>query len=82
MLDVPKPIGLESLKLLEERVHQFVDQHERVRHDYDEVVHRLEQTEKQLVEMTAQVERYEQERSEVRARLERILSRLDSLDLT
>jgi len=82
MLDVPKPIGLESLKLLEERVHQFVDQHERVRHDYDEVVHRLEQTEKQLVEMTAQVERYEQERSEVRARLERILSRLDGLDLT
>ena len=82
MLDVPKPIGLESLKLLEERVHQFVDQHERVRHDYDEVVHRLEQTEKQLAEMTAQLERYEQERSEVRARLERILSRLDGLDLT
>ena len=42
MLDVAKPIDLESLKLLEERVHQFVDQHERVRHDYDEVVQRLE----------------------------------------
>lgn len=82
MLDVPKPIGLESLKVLEERVHQFVDQHERVRHEYDEVVHRLEQTEKQLMAMTAQLERYEQERSEVRVRLERILSRLDGLDLT
>jgi len=81
MLDVPKPIGLESLKLLEERVHQFVDQHERVRHDHDEVVHRLEQTEKQLMDMTAQLERYEQERCEIRARLERILSRLDGLDI-
>lgn len=82
MLDVPKPIGLESLKLLEEKVHQFVDQHERVRQEHDEVVQRLEQKEKQLAEMTAQLERYEQERSEFRARLERILSRLDGLDLT
>ncbi len=82
MLDVPKPMSLESLKLLEDRVHRFVDQHERVRQEYDEIVLRLEQQEKQLAEMTAQLERYEQERSEVRARLERILSRLDGLDLT
>ena len=81
MLDVPKPINLESLQLLEERVHQFVDQHERVRQDYDAVVQRLEQKERQLADMTAQLERYEQERSEVRARLERLLSRLDGLDL-
>ena len=82
MLDVPKPIGLESLELLEDRVHQFVDQHERVRHAYDEVVQRLEETEKRLADMAAQLERYEQERSEVRARLERVLSRLNGLDLT
>jgi septal ring factor EnvC (AmiA/AmiB activator) len=82
MLDVPKPIGLESLKLLEDRVHQFVDQHERVRQEYDDVVRRLEQQEKQLAEMAGQLARYEQERCEVRARLERILSRLDGLDLT
>ena len=82
MLDVAKPIDLESLKLLEDRVHQFVDQHERVRHEYEEVVRRLEQREQQLAEVTAQLERYERERSEVRARLERILSRLDGLDLT
>jgi len=63
-------------------VHQFADQHERIRHEYDEVVHRLEQTEKQLADLTAQLERYEQERSEVRGRLERILSRLAGLDLT
>ena len=63
-------------------MHQFVDQHERVRQQYDEVVRRLQQQEKQLVDMTAQLERYEQERSEVRSRLERILSRLDGVDLT
>ena len=82
MLDVPNPIGLESLKLLEEKVHQFVDQHERVRQEYDAIVHRLEQKEKQLADITAQLQRYERERSEFRARLERILSRLDGLDLT
>ena len=63
-------------------MHQFVDQHERVRQQYDEVVRRLQQQEKHLVDMTAQLERYEQERSEVRSRLERILSRLDGVDLT
>jgi cell division septum initiation protein DivIVA len=82
MLDVPKPIGLESLKLLEEKVHQFVDQHERVRQEYDDVVQRLEHKERELAEVTAQLQRYEQERSEMKARLERILSRLDGLDLT
>ncbi len=81
MLDVPKPIGLESLKLLEERVHQFAAQHQRVRQEYDEVLQRLESKEKELAQAAAQVERYEQERNEIKARLERILSRLDGLDL-
>jgi chromosome segregation ATPase len=42
---------------------------------------RLKEREQEFVEMTARLKGYEQERSELKARLERILSRLDGLDL-
>ncbi len=75
-------MDLENLKLLEAKINQFVDQHERVRGEHESLVQRLQDKERQLAEATAQLKQYEQERSEVRARLERILSRLDGLDLT
>lgn len=75
-------MDLENLKLLEAKINQFVDQHERVRGEHESLAQRLEDTERQLAEVTAQLKQYEQERSEVRARLERILSRLEGLDLT
>jgi len=75
-------MSLESLKLLESKIGDFVDQHERVRHEQESLVQRLKEREKQLAETTAQLKQYEQERSEIRARLERILSRLEGLDLT
>lgn len=75
-------MDLENLKLLETKINQFVDQHERVRGEHESLLQRLEDKERQLAEATAQLKQYEQERSEVRARLERILSRLEGLDLT
>ncbi len=75
-------MSLESLKLLESKIGEFVDQHERVRHEHESLVERVKQQEKQLAEATAQLKQYEQERAEIRARLERILSRLEGLDLT
>ena len=74
-------MDLESLKLLEVRIDQFLDQHEQVREQHDTLQERLKEREVQLVELTAQVKQYEQERSEIRVRLERILSRLGKLDL-
>ena len=82
MLDGLKPIDLESLKLLEAKVEQFVTQHERVREEHEVLLQRVKDKERQLAEATALLKRYEQERSEMKARLERILSRLDGLDLT
>jgi septal ring factor EnvC (AmiA/AmiB activator) len=82
MLDGLKPIDLESLKLLESKVEQFVSQHERVREEHDVLLQRVVDKERQLAEATALLKRYEQERAEMKARLERILSRLDGLDLT
>ena len=75
-------MSLESLKLLETKIGEFVDQHERVRQEHDVLMQRIRDQERQLAEATAQVRQYEQERSEIRARLERILSRLEGLDLT
>ena len=82
MLDVSKAIDLESLKVLEAKVEQFVAHHERVREAQEALAQRLADQEQQLTEATALLRRYEQERAEMKARLERILNRLDGLDLT
>ena len=75
-------MSLESLKLLETKIGEFVDQHERVRQEHESLVQRLKERETQLAAATAQLKQHEQERSEIRARLERILSRLEGLDLS
>jgi septal ring factor EnvC (AmiA/AmiB activator) len=82
MLDVPKAMDLESLKLLESKVEQFVAQHERAREEQGALARRLADKDRELADAAATLKRYEQERAEIRARLERILSRLDALDLT
>jgi septal ring factor EnvC (AmiA/AmiB activator) len=75
-------MDLENLKLLEAKINQFVDQHERARGEHESVLQRLKDTEKRLAEVTVQLKQYEQERTDIRARLERILSRLEGVDLT
>jgi len=74
-------MDLENLKILETKINQFVDQHERVREAHESVLQHLKDKEKQLAEVTAKVKQYEEERAEIKARLERILSRLEGLDL-
>ncbi len=74
-------MDLESLKILEAKIDQFLNQHEQVREQHDTLLERLKEREKQLAELTGQLKQYEQERSEIRARLEWILSRLENLDL-
>jgi len=81
MLDVSNAIDLENLKLLEARIDQFLIQHEQVREQHDALLERLKEREKELAEVSGKLKQYEQERSEIRARLERILSRLGNLDL-
>jgi len=73
---------LESLKLLEAKVEQFVAQHERVREEQGALAQRLADKERELADAAVTLKRYEQERAEIKARLQRILSRLDGLDLT
>jgi len=72
---------LENLKLLETKLDRFLSEHEKIRQERDQLSERLRQREQEFVEMAAQLKGYEQERNELKARLERILSRLDGLDL-
>ena len=74
-------MDLENLKLLESKINQFVDQHERVREEHETLLQSLRDRDRQLAELTSQIKQYERERTEIKARLERILSRLDGLDL-
>ena len=75
-------MDLENLKLLETRINQFVDQHERTREEHESLLQRLKEKDKQLAEVTAKLKQHESERAEIKARLERILNRLEGLDLS
>ena len=75
-------MDLENLKVLESKINQLLDQQERVRGEHEALLQRLRDKEQQLAEVTVQLKQYEQERSEVRTRLERILTRLNGIDLT
>lgn len=75
-------MDLENLKLLEAKINQFIDRHERVRDERGALLARLTEQEKQLADAAAQLEKVEQERAEIRSRLERILSRLEGIDLS
>lgn len=72
-------MDLENLKLLETRINQFVDEHQRVREEQESLQERLKNQEVQLAQMATQLQQYERERAEIRARLGRILSRLEGL---
>ena len=80
-LEISGPMDLENLKVLEGKIGQLLDQHERLRGEHDALLVRLQEREKQVAEVTGQLQHYEQERSEIRTRLERILLRLQALGL-
>lgn len=74
-------MDLEHLKTLETKINQFVDQHEKLAGDHESLTQKLKEKDKQLADANVQLKQLEQERTEIRARLERILNRLEGLDL-
>ena len=74
-------LNLEKLRLLEDRVEWVLDQHAAVCRERDRLHEQLGETESRLQRMVLRIEQYEKERVELKARVERILSRLDGLDL-
>ncbi len=74
-------MGLESLRLLELKVHNFLARYEQVQKEKEKLVLRLQEKERAYEELANLVKHYEQERQEIRERLEHILGCFNGLDL-
>ncbi len=72
---------LESLKLLELKVNNFLLHYEQVRTEKEKLATRLQEKEKAYEELAGLLRHYEQERQEVKARLENLLGCFNGLDL-
>jgi len=74
-------MDIEKLKLLESRIEAILHHHATVCQERDRLSEQLGRAESRMKEITVQLHRYEQERSELKTRVERLLSRLDQLNL-
>jgi chromosome segregation ATPase len=74
-------MALESLKILEEKVVGVLIRHEKVRAERADLAARLEAQERAYAMLLERLQQYEQERHEMKERLERILDRFTGLDL-
>lgn len=75
-------MSLESLKVLEGRVENVLARHAAVCAERDRLHAQLQEAHGRIAEMKGQVEVYEKERAQFRARVESILGRLEGLDLS
>lgn len=75
-------MSLEGLKVLEGRVDHMLGRHAHVVAERDRLQEQLKQAQARIAEMSGQLETYEKERAQMRARVESILGRLEGLDLS
>jgi len=75
-------MSLESLKVLEGRVDDVLGRHASLCAERDRLQEQLAQAQVRIAEMKGQLDTYERERAQVRARVESILGRLEGLDLS
>jgi hypothetical protein len=73
-------MALESLKLLEAKINGFLARHEQVCSEKDNLSVRLQEREQEYYALLEQLREYERERTEIRARLEKILNHFEGLD--
>ena len=74
-------MALENLKLLEEKLNGFLSRHEAVRNEKAALLARLHERDQEYAALVERLRQYERERIEMRAILEKILSRFEGLDL-
>lgn len=66
----------ETLEVLEERLQTFLTRHREVQGEREALAERLAAVEQAYEDVLQRVRRYERERAEIRARLQRILVRI------
>ena len=69
-------MSIESLKILEAKIGEMLTQHEQTRKEHASLLQRAKEQEKLVAALTAQVKQFEQERTEMKTRLERLLARV------
>lgn len=74
-------MDLENLKLLEMKITKLLERHEEICRERDTLAQKLKEKEQQSGQIAGQLKEFEHERREVRSRLEKILGRLNGLDL-
>ena len=74
-------MALKSLKILEEKLNGVLERHEQIRHEKADLVKRLSEQERTNTQLSERLQQYEQEREEIRSRLERILNHFDGLGI-
>ena len=72
---------VENLKILEEKVVGILARHEKIRAERADLAARLEAQERAYAMLLERLQQYEQERNEMKERLEKVLDRLAGLDI-
>ena len=74
-------MDVERLKLLENRIGEILTHHAAVCEERDRLREQLDRARARIEEMDTEARRHEAEKAEVKAHVERIMGRLDGLDL-
>lgn len=75
-------MGVDSLKVLENRVDAVLSKHSAVGRERDRLRAQVRQVQARIDAAAKELRESERDRREIRARIESILSRLEGLDLT
>ncbi|MFN8645002.1 MAG: cell division protein ZapB [Candidatus Binatia bacterium] len=75
-------MSLDTLRVLEGRVDDVVTRHAALAAERDRLQAELREAHTRIKDLTAQLETFEKERGQIRARVESILGRLEGLDLS
>jgi chromosome segregation ATPase len=75
-------MSLDTLRVLEGRVDDVVARHAALAAERDRLQAELRAAHHRITELTAQLDTFEKERGQIRARVESILGRLEGLDLS
>ena len=74
-------MAIDVLTELDERIQASVNRIQQLQRENEMLARRLAESEQRFNEVTGQLKEHETERSEIKTRIEKILSRFDGLDL-
>jgi FtsZ-binding cell division protein ZapB len=74
-------VEIDVLKQLEERIQGSINRIQQLQRENELLARRLAESEQRFNEANDQLKNHEQDRGEIRSRIEKILARFDGLDL-